>query len=44
MKVSDLQIMYADALRAVINVALGGEIEDEVLRPKLVALLRSTVY
>jgi hypothetical protein len=44
LKVSDLQLMYADALRAVLNATLGGEIEDEVLRPKLVALLRSTVY
>ncbi len=31
MKVSELQFMYADALRAVINVALGGEIEDEAI-------------
>jgi hypothetical protein len=35
--------MYADVLRALLMMALGGEIEAEVLRPKIVSLIRKTI-
>ncbi|MEH2480560.1 tetratricopeptide (TPR) repeat protein [Nitrobacteraceae bacterium AZCC 2146] len=43
MKATELQYMYADVLRAVIAVALGGDIEAEVLRPKIVSIIRKTI-
>lgn len=43
MKATELQYMYADVLRSVIAVALGGDIEAEVLRPKIVTIIRKTI-
>jgi len=43
MKATDLQFMYADILRAVLAVALGGDIEAEVLRPKIVSIMKKTI-
>jgi tetratricopeptide (TPR) repeat protein len=43
LKATDLLYMYADVLRAVLQLGFGGDLEDEVLRPKIVSLLRSTI-
>ncbi|WP_159008527.1 DUF4062 domain-containing protein [Bradyrhizobium sp. S69] len=43
MKATDLQFMYADILRAVLAVALGGDIEVEVLRPKISSIMKKTI-
>jgi tetratricopeptide (TPR) repeat protein len=43
LRATELQFMYADALSAVLRVTLGGRVDDEILRPKLAALLRSTI-
>jgi tetratricopeptide (TPR) repeat protein len=43
MQATDLQFMYADVLRALMTIALGGDIEPEVLRPKIVALIKKTI-
>lgn len=43
MKATELQFMYADVLRALLTMALGGKIEAEVLRPKIVSLIRKTI-
>jgi len=40
---TELQFMYAEVLRALMAVALGGDIEMEVLRPKIVKLIRKTI-
>jgi hypothetical protein len=40
---TELQFMYAEILRALLAVALGGDIESEVLRPKIVRLIRKTI-
>jgi len=44
LRATGLQFMYADVLRAVLQLVLGGQIEPELLRPKIVSLLRSTVH
>jgi tetratricopeptide (TPR) repeat protein len=44
LRATELQFMYADVLRAILQVVLGGQIESEVLRPKIVSLLRSTIH
>ncbi|MDN5005543.1 DUF4062 domain-containing protein [Bradyrhizobium sp. GCM10027634] len=44
MKATEIQYMYADVLRAVIAVALGGDIEAEVLRPKILSIIRKTIH
>ncbi len=43
LKATELQFMYADLLRALLVITLGGEIESEVLRPKIVSLIRKTI-
>ena len=43
MRATDLQFMYADVLRALLTVVLGGDIESEVLRPKIVSLIKRTI-
>jgi len=43
MKATELQFMYADILRAVLMIVLGGNIEAEMLRPKIVSLIRKTI-
>ena len=40
MKATELQFMYADVLRAILDIILGGSIEIEVLRPKILSLVR----
>lgn len=40
---TELQILYGEVLRALLAVALGGDIELEVLRPKVVRLVRMTI-
>lgn len=40
---TELQVLYGEVLRAVLVVALGGDIEPEVLRPKIVKLIRQTI-
>lgn len=40
---TELQFMYAEVLRALLAVALGGNIELELLRPKIVRLVRKTI-
>lgn len=42
LQATELQFMYADILRALLYTTLG-EIEEDVLRPKIVSLLRSTI-
>jgi tetratricopeptide (TPR) repeat protein len=44
LRATELQFMYADVLRAVLQLVLGGQIESELLRPKIVSLLRSTIH
>ena len=44
MKATELQFMYADILRSVIAAALGGDIEAELLRPKLASIIRKTIH
>jgi hypothetical protein len=44
MKGTELQFMYADVLRALFALALGGDIESEVLRPKIVSIIRKTIF
>jgi len=41
---TELQFLYADVLRSVLYASLGGTLDNEVLRPKLTALLRSTIH
>ena len=43
MQATDLQFMYADVLRPLVTVALGDDIELEVLRPKIVELIKKTI-
>lgn len=43
MKATDLQFMYADVLRALLTVVLGGDIDSAVLRPKIVSLIARTI-
>lgn len=43
MRATDLQFMYADVLRAVLAIALGGDIEAEVLRPKIISIMKRTI-
>ena len=40
---TDLQLLYGDILRVLLTVALGGDIETDVLLPKLVKLIRKTI-
>lgn len=40
---TELQLLYGQVLRALLAVALGGDIESEVLRPKIVRLIRQTI-
>ena len=44
LRATELQFMYADVLRAVLDATSGGQIEFEVLRPKIASLLRSTIH
>lgn len=44
LRATELQFMYADALRSVLFATLEGQVEDEVLRPKIMALLRATIH
>jgi tetratricopeptide (TPR) repeat protein len=44
LRATELQFMYADVLRAVLRAALGGQIESDILRPKIISLLRSTIH
>jgi hypothetical protein len=43
MKATDLQFMYADVLRAVLAVSLGGDIEADILRPKIVSIIKKSI-
>lgn len=40
---TELQVLYGQVLRAILLVALGGDIESEMLRPKIVKLIRQTI-
>lgn len=40
---TELQLLYGQVLRALLVVALGGDIESEVLRPKIVKLVQQTI-
>jgi hypothetical protein len=40
---TELQLLYGQVLRALLAVALGGDIESEVLRPKIITLVRQTI-
>jgi tetratricopeptide (TPR) repeat protein len=40
---TELQILYGEVLRALLAVVLGGDIESEVLRPKIVRIVRMTI-
>lgn len=41
---TDLQFMYAEIIRAILHMTLGEEVDDDVLRPKIGKLLRSTIH
>jgi hypothetical protein len=43
MRATELQFIYADVLRALLAMALGGDIEAALLRPKIVSLIRKTI-
>ncbi len=41
---TELQFLYADVLRNVLYAVLGDDLKDDVVRPKLVALIHTTIH
>jgi len=44
LEATDLQFMYAEVIRAILHMSLGDQVDEDVLRPKIVKLLRSTIH
>lgn len=41
---TELQFLYGDVLRNVLFAVLGGDINDDIIRPKLVSLIHTTIH